>query len=138
MLLVLFFVRPWGPIGPYLRYQKAAAITLFSACYVQVVCLCLLWAIRFVVIVIQAVDEPSGVVTKPFDFYALATNTKPAIYTLISGVSIRCVNSVRWMIFTGFTACAAMTDIGLSSLSDASSLLSLRWPSSYFCSPTSC
>jgi len=100
-LLVLFFVRPWRPIGPYLRYQEAAAITLFSACYLQVVCLCLLWVIRFVVIVIQAVDELSGVLTKPFDFYALATNSKPAIYTIISGVSIRCANSVPWMIFTG-------------------------------------
>jgi hypothetical protein len=137
MLLVLFLVRPWRPIGPYLRYQKSAFITLWSAIYVQVVCLCLLWAIRFVVIVIQAVDKPSGVVTKPFDFYALATDSKPAIYTIISGVSIRCANSVRW-IFTGFTTCAAMTDIGLSFFSDASSLLSLRWPSSHFRTQTSC
>jgi len=89
MLLVLLLVRPWRPIGPYFGYQKGAVITLVSVSYVQVVCLCLLWAIRFVVIVIQAVDKPSGVVTKPFDFYALATNSKPAIYTIISGISIR-------------------------------------------------
>ena len=137
MFLVLYEVQPWRPIGPYLRYQKSAVITLFSANYVEVVCLCLLWAIRFVVIVIQAVDKPSGVVTKPFDFYALATDSKPAIYTIISGVSIRYANSVRW-IFIGFTTCPAMTDIGLSSLSDASSLLSLPWPCSHFHTPTSC
>jgi len=137
MLLVLYEVQPWRPIGPFLRYQKSAVITLFSMMYVQAVCICLLWAIHFVVIVIQAIDEPSGVVIKPFDFYALATDTKPAIYAIISGVSIRCANSVRW-IFTGFTACTAMTDIGLSSPSDASSLLSLRWPCSHFRTPTSC
>jgi len=101
MLLVLALVAPWKPIPPYFRYEKPAVITLTAVCYIQVVCLCLLWAIRFVVTVIQAVDKLSGVVTKPFDFYALATNSKPAIYTIISGVSIRCANSVTWMIFTG-------------------------------------
>jgi len=137
MLLVLSLIQPWRPIGPYLHYQKSAFITLLSAIYVQVVCLCLLWVIHFVVIVIQAIDKPLGVVTKPFNFYSLATESKPAIYTIFSGVSIRCANSVRW-IFTGFTTCSAMTDIGLSFLSDASSLLSLWWPSSHFCMPTSC
>jgi len=94
MLLVLALVAPWEPFPFQLRYEKPAFITLISVCYVQVVCLCLLWVIRFVVVVIQAVDKPSGVVTKPFDFYALATDTKPAIYTLISGVSIRWADSV--------------------------------------------
>jgi len=36
ILLVLSMVRPWRPIGPYLRYQKSAVITLLSANYVQV------------------------------------------------------------------------------------------------------
>ena len=137
MSLVLSLVQPWRVVALYLPGQRPTVITLVSAIYVQVVCLCLLWAIRFVVIVIQAVDKPSVVVTKPFDFYALATDSKPAIYTIISGIPIRCANSLRW-IFTGFTTCAAMTDIGLSALSDASSSLSLRWSSSRFRTPTSC
>jgi len=132
ILLALYFLKPWTI--RISRYQRAPAITLISAIYVQVVCLCLLLAIRFVVIVAQAVDKPSRVVTKPFDFYAMSD--KPAISVMVSGVAIRCVNSVVW-IFTMFTACAATTGIGLSSFSDASSPLPLRWPSSHSRSPTS-
>ena len=138
ILLALYFLQPWAfPIRTS-PYQHAASITLISAIWVQVVCLCMLLVIRFVVIVTQAVDKPSRVVTKPFDFYAMTKDSdKPAIYTMISGVTIRCVNSVVW-IFTRFTACAVMTGIGLSSFSDASSPLLLRWPSSHSRSPTSC
>jgi len=136
ILLALYFLKPWTI--RISRYQQAPAITLISAIYVQVVCLCLLLVIRFVVVVTQAVDNFSRVVTKPFDFYALAKDSgKPAISAMISGVAIRCVNSVVW-IFTMFTACAAMTGIGLSSFSDASSPLPLHWPSSHSRSPTSC
>jgi hypothetical protein len=92
MLLVLYFLRPWSAFNRYLQYQRSAAITLTSAIFLQVVCLCLLWAIRFVVIVTHAVEKPSGVVTKPFDFYALAKDSKPAILRMISGVAIRCAN----------------------------------------------
>jgi len=91
-LLLLLFLQPWtgNPITPY---EQAAFITLASAIWVQVVCLCLLLVIRFVVIVAQAVDKPSRVVTKPFDFYAMTKDSdKPAIYTMVSGVTIRCVN----------------------------------------------
>jgi len=135
ILPVLYLLEPWSiHIN---RYQRDASITLTSAIYVQVVCLCLLLVIRFVVIVIQAVDKPSRVVTKPFDFWAMTKDSdKPAIYAIVSGVAMRCVNSVVW-IFTRLTACAATTGIGLSSFSDASSPLPLRWPSSHSRSPTS-
>ena len=86
---MLLFLQPWtgNPITPY---EQAAFITLASAIWVQVVCLCLLLVIRFVVIVAQAVDKPSRVVTKPFDFYAMTKDSdKPAIYTMVSGVAIR-------------------------------------------------
>ena len=136
ILLALYFLRPWTI--RISRYQRAPAITLISAIYVQVVCLCLLLVIRFVVVVTQAVDKSSRVVTKPFDFYALTKDSdKPAISAMVSGVAIRCVSSVVW-IFTMFTACAATTGIGLSSFSGASSPLPLRWLSSHFLSPTSC
>ena len=134
---MLYVLRPWTIIR-YSSYREAGGISLTSAVWVQVVCLCLLWVIRFVVIIKQAVDKPSGVVTKPFDFFALADDSnKPAIYTWVSGVTLRCANSVLW-IFTRFTTCAAMTGIGLSSSSDAPSPLSSRWPSSHSRSPTSC
>lgn len=137
MLLALYFLRPWMP-RHYLRYEPSSDITLLSAIYVQVVCISLLWVIRFVVILKQAVDKPSGVVTKPFDFYAMTKDSdKPAIYTMVSGVTIRCVNSVV-RIFTRFTTCAATTGIGLFSFSGAPSPLPLHWPSSHSHSPTSC
>ena len=136
MLLVLYWIRPWTLFIK--SYEGSGIITLISATYVQVVCLCLLLVIRFVVIVTQAVDKPSEVVTKPFDFYAMTKDSnKPAIYTMVSGVAIRYVNSVLWT-FTRFTTCAAMTGIGLSSFSNASLSLSLLWPSSHSRSPTSC
>jgi hypothetical protein len=137
MLLVLYFLKPWS-FGRYIKYQLPSGITFMCAIFLQVACLCLLWAIRFVVIVTQAVDNPWGIVTKPFDLYAMTKDSdKPAIYTIVSGVAFRCVNSVLW-IFTGLTTCAAMTGIGLSSFSDASLPLSLRWPSSHSRSPTLC
>ena len=135
MLLVLYFLRPWE--WRFDRYDQSATITLTSAIYLQVACLCLLLMIRLAVIVIQAIDKPSGVVTNPFDFYAMTKDSgEPSIYRIVSGVAIRCVNSVLW-IFTRFTACAAMTGIGLSSFSEAFSPLSLRWASSHSRSPTS-
>jgi hypothetical protein len=90
---VLYMLEPWTlHVSPY---EQAAFITLISAIYVQVVCLCLLLAIRFVVIVKHAIDKPSGVMTNPFDFYAMAKDrNEPALYTMVSGVAIRCVNSV--------------------------------------------
>jgi hypothetical protein len=96
MLLVLYFLKPWRPnLRHYLSYEGSAVITLTSAIFVQVVCLCLLWVIRFVVIIKQAVDKPSEVVTKPFDFFALADDSnKPAIYTWVSGVTLRYANFV--------------------------------------------
>ena len=134
----MFFSLPPLDLLRTTPYQRGAVITLVSAIWVQVVCLCLLLVIRFVVIVTQAVDKPSRALTKPFDFYAMTKDgDKPAIYTMVSGVVIRCANSVVW-IFTKFTACAATTGIGLSSFSDASSPLSLLWLSSHFHSPTSC
>ena len=135
MLLVLCFLRPWTwpPVNPY---ESPAVITLTSAIYVQVACLCLLLMVRFAVVVTEANDEPSGVVTKPFDFYAVTKGDKPPIYRIVSGVAIRCVNSVLW-IFTRFTACTAMTSISLSPSSDALSPSSLRWSSSHSRSPTS-
>ena len=136
MLLVLYCIRPWTL--HIKSYDLPIVITLISAIYIQVACLCLLLVIRFVVIVIQAVDKPSGVVTKPFDFYAMTKDSnKPAIYTMVSGVTLRCVNSVLW-IFTRFNICTAMIGIGLSSFSDVSSSLPLRWPSSHSRSPTLC
>jgi hypothetical protein len=126
MLLVLYFLRPWSAFSSYLKFQEASFITLKSAIFVQIVCLCLLLVIRFVVIVTHAIDKSWGVVTKPFDFYAMTEDSDhPAIYTMLSGVAIRCANSVLW-IFTRFTTCAAMTGIGLSSSLDAPSSLSLR------------
>ena len=137
ILLVLYYLRPWAFSIRNTPYEHATVITLISAVWVQVVCLSMLLVIRFVVIVTQAVDKPSRVVTKPFDFYAMTKDSvKPAIHAILSGVTMRCVNSVVW-IFTRFTACAAMTGIGLSSFSDAFSPLPLRWPSSHSRSPTS-
>ena len=83
MLLVLFFLTGWRRTPEIdLRYQRSSVITLVFAVYVQVVCICMLWVIRFVVIIIQAgLEELSGVATKPFDFYALATDSKSAIYS---------------------------------------------------------
>jgi hypothetical protein len=79
MLLVLYFLRPWTL--PLNSYEQSAIITLISAIYAQVVCLCLLLMIRFALIVTQAIDKPSGVVTKPFDFYAMTNGSdKPPIY----------------------------------------------------------
>ena len=137
MLLVLCFLRPWTwPPDAVNPYDSAAVITLFSAIYVQVACLCLLLMVRFAVVVTQAIDEPSGVVTKPCDFYAVTKGNKPPIYRIVSGVTIRCVNLVLW-IFTRFTACTAMTSTSLSPSSDALSPSSLRWSSSHSRSPTS-
>ena len=93
MLPALYWLRPWSL--PTNRYLRPVYITLNSGIYLQAVCLCLLLVIRFVVIVKQAIDKPSGVVTKPFDFYAMGKNSnKPTIYTMVSGVGIRCVNSI--------------------------------------------
>ena len=99
-------------------YESPAVITVTSAIYIRVACLCLLLMVRFAVVVTQAIDEPSGVVTKPCDFYAVTKGNKPPIYRVVSGVTIRCVNSVLW-IFTRFTACTAMTSTSLSPSSDA-------------------
>jgi hypothetical protein len=138
MLLVLYFLRPWE-WNPY----EPVCIILMSAIYVQVACLCLLLMVRLAVVVTQAIDKPSGVVTKPYDFYAVTKDDKSPIYCIVSpiyrivsGVAIRCVNSVLW-IFTRFTACPAMTSISLSPFSDVFSPWSLRWSSSHSCSPTS-
>ena len=92
LLLVLYFLRPWAfSPGPY---DMPAFVTLLSALYLQVACLCLLMIVRFAVIV---TDGPSGMVTKPFDFYAVTKGDKPPIYRMVAGVAMRCVNSVLWL-----------------------------------------
>ena len=134
---MLFWLKPWSL--RFSPYQRSAFITLISAIYVQVVCLCLLLVIRFVVIVAQAFHKPLGLVTNPFDFYALTKDSdKPGLFTTVSGVAFRCVDSCTLYYPQGSQHAKAMTSIGLSSFSDASSPLSLRWPSSHMRSPTLC
>ncbi|KIJ91264.1 hypothetical protein K443DRAFT_686171 [Laccaria amethystina LaAM-08-1] len=78
---VLYFVRPWE-WNPY----EPVCIILMSAIYVQVACLCLLLMVRLAVVVTQAIDKPSGVVTKPYDFYAVTKDDKSPIYCIVSPI----------------------------------------------------
>jgi len=134
---VLFWLRPWNL--RFSPYQRSAFITLIAAIYVQVVCLSLLLVIRFVVIVAQAFHKPLGLVTNPFDFYALTKDgDKPGFFTRPSEVAFRCVAFCTLYYSQSSRLAAAMISTGLSSFSDASLPLSLRWPSSHTRSPTLC
>jgi len=104
ILLVLYFMRPWDwrSIG---RYDTSSYIIFFCAVNVQAVCLCILLMIRVAVIVTLAMDKSSGVVTKPFDFFAMTNEcSKIPIYGLVSGFSVRCGVSSVLLIFARLTA----------------------------------
>lgn len=88
---VPYFVQPWSWYGKDPYEMPAVTFLVTSAIYVQIACLCLLLMVRFAVIVTQAIDEPSGVVTKPFDFYAMTKGDKPPslpIHRIVAGPAI--------------------------------------------------
>ncbi|EDR07395.1 uncharacterized protein LACBIDRAFT_327869 [Laccaria bicolor S238N-H82] len=79
---VPYFVQPWSWYGKDPYEMPAVTFLVTSAIYVQIACLCLL---------LMAIDEPSGVVTKPFDFYAMTKGDKPPslpIHRIVAGPAI--------------------------------------------------